>query len=28
MRPMAFVLSCVGIQIIWNDWADLNGLTP
>jgi multiple antibiotic resistance protein len=24
MRLMAFILLCVGIQIMWNGWADLN----
>lgn len=26
MRLMAFILLCVGIQIMWNGWADLNGI--
>ncbi len=26
MRLMAFVLLCIGIQIIWTGWADLNHL--
>ena len=26
MRLMAFVLMCIGIQIIWIGWAELNGL--
>ena len=25
MRLMAFILLCVGIQIMWNGWAELNG---
>ena len=28
MRLMAFILLCIGIQIMWNGWAELNGLTP
>lgn len=28
MRLMAFILLCVGIQIMWNGWADLNGMKP
>jgi multiple antibiotic resistance protein len=28
VRLMAFILLCIGIQIIWNGWAELNGLTP
>ena len=24
MRLMAFVLLCIGIQILWSGWADLN----
>jgi multiple antibiotic resistance protein len=28
MRLMAFILLCVGIQIMWNGWAELNGITP
>jgi multiple antibiotic resistance protein len=24
MRLMAFILLCVGIQIMWNGWAELN----
>ncbi|SEK79264.1 multiple antibiotic resistance protein [Roseateles sp. YR242] len=26
MRLMAFVLLCIGIQILWTGWADLNGI--
>ena len=25
-RLMAFVLLCIGIQILWTGWAELNGL--
>jgi multiple antibiotic resistance protein len=25
-RLMAFILLCIGIQIMWNGWAELNGL--
>jgi len=28
MRLMAFILLCIGIQIMWNGWAELNGVTP
>jgi multiple antibiotic resistance protein len=28
MRLMAFILLCVGIQIMWNGWADLSGMKP
>ena len=28
MRLMAFILLCVGIQIMWNGWAELNAITP
>jgi multiple antibiotic resistance protein len=28
MRLMAFILLCVGIQIMWNGWAELNGMRP
>jgi multiple antibiotic resistance protein len=28
MRLMAFILLCIGIQIMWNGWAELNGMTP
>jgi len=24
MRLMAFVLLCIGIEILWNGWAELN----
>lgn len=27
-RLMAFVLLCVGLQIIWTGWAELNGIVP
>lgn len=26
MRLMAFILLCIGIQIMWNGWAELNGM--
>ena len=26
MRLMAFILLCVGIQFMWNGWAELNGM--
>ena len=26
MRLMAFILLCIGIQIMWNGWAELNAL--
>ena len=26
MRLMAFILLCIGIQIVWNGWAELNGI--
>ena len=26
-RLMAFILLCIGIQIMWNGWAELNGMT-
>jgi multiple antibiotic resistance protein len=25
-RLMAFVLLCIGIEILWTGWADLNGI--
>jgi multiple antibiotic resistance protein len=28
MRLMAFILLCVGIQIMWNGWAELQGMKP
>jgi multiple antibiotic resistance protein len=28
MRLMAFILLCIGIQIMWTGWAELNGLAP
>jgi len=28
MRLMAFILLCIGIQIMWTGWAELNGITP
>jgi multiple antibiotic resistance protein len=28
IRLMAFILLCIGIQIMWTGWAELNGLTP
>jgi multiple antibiotic resistance protein len=27
-RLMAFALLCVGIQILWTGWAELNGIVP
>ena len=27
-RLMAFILLCIGIQIMWTGWAELNGITP
>lgn len=27
-RLMAFILLCIGIQIMWNGWAELNGIHP
>jgi multiple antibiotic resistance protein len=27
MRLMAFILLCIGIQIMWTGWAELNGMT-
>ena len=27
-RLMAFILLCIGIEIIWTGWAELNGLAP
>jgi hypothetical protein len=27
-RQMAFILLGVGIQIMWNGWADLQGMKP
>ena len=26
MRLMAFILLCIGIQIMWTGWAELNGI--
>jgi len=26
VRLMAFILLCIGIQIMWTGWAELNGL--
>jgi len=26
VRLMAFILLCIGIQIMWNGWAELNGI--
>jgi multiple antibiotic resistance protein len=26
MRLMAFVLLCIGIEIAWTGWAELNGI--
>ncbi len=28
IRMMAFMLLCIGIQIMWTGWAELNGLAP
>ena len=28
MRLMAFILLCIGIQIMWTGWAELNGIKP
>lgn len=28
MRLMAFVLLCIGIQILWTGWTDLNRMVP
>jgi len=28
MRLIAFILLCIGIQIVWTGWVDLNSLTP
>jgi multiple antibiotic resistance protein len=28
MRLMAFILLCVGLQIIWTGWAELNMILP
>ena len=28
IRLMAFILLCIGIQIMWNGWAELNGVQP
>lgn len=28
MRLMAFVLLCIGIQILWTGWSDLNRMVP
>lgn len=28
IRMMAFMLLCIGIQIIWTGWAELNGISP
>jgi multiple antibiotic resistance protein len=28
MRLMAFILLCIGIQIMWTGWAELNRMTP
>jgi multiple antibiotic resistance protein len=26
IRLMAFILLCIGIQIMWDGWAELNGM--
>jgi multiple antibiotic resistance protein len=28
MRLMAFILLCIGIQIMWTGWAELTGMKP
>jgi multiple antibiotic resistance protein len=28
IRLMAFILLCIGIEIMWTGWAELNGLVP
>jgi multiple antibiotic resistance protein len=28
IRMMAFMLLCIGIQIMWTGWAELNGIVP
>ena len=28
IRLTAFILLCIGIQIMWTGWAELNGMTP
>jgi multiple antibiotic resistance protein len=28
IRMMAFILLCIGIQIMWTGWAELNGIAP
>ena len=28
MRLMAFILLCIGIEIMWAGWAELNGVKP
>ena len=27
LRLMAFILLCIGIEIMWSGWAELNGMT-
>lgn len=26
IRMMAFILLCIGIEIMWTGWAELNGI--
>jgi multiple antibiotic resistance protein len=26
MRLVAFILVCIGLQMMWTGWADLNGI--
>ena len=26
MRVMAFILMCIGLQMMWTGWAELNGI--
>ena len=28
MRMLAFVLLCIGIEIMWTGWSELNGIKP
>jgi len=28
MRFVAFILMCIGLQMMWTGWADLNGMRP
>jgi len=27
-RLMAFILLCIGIEIMWGGWSELNGIRP